>query len=81
MIRTAICDDDAKTRAYLASLILAQPCPCEIVEYASADDCLADRREIDVLVGELERGISGCGPAAAATGFRDTTAHYFCNRL
>ena len=59
MIRTAICDDDAKTRAYLASLILAQPCPCEIVEYASADDCLADRREIDLLFLDIELGISG----------------------
>ena len=54
MIRTAICDDEANTRAYLASLIRAQPCPCEIVEYASADECLADRREIDLLFLDIE---------------------------
>ncbi|HBN57106.1 MAG TPA: DNA-binding response regulator, partial [Lachnospiraceae bacterium] len=36
MIRTAICDDEANTRAYLLSLVQAQPYPCEIVEYASA---------------------------------------------
>ena len=49
MIRTAICDDEAKTRAYLSLLIQAQPWPCEIVEYASASDCLADHRPIDLL--------------------------------
>ena len=36
MIKTAICDDEPKTRAYLSSLIQAQPFPCEITEYASA---------------------------------------------
>lgn len=40
MIRTAICDDKANIRAYLSSLIQAQSHPCEIVEYASAADCL-----------------------------------------
>ncbi len=54
MIRTAICDDEANTRAYLASLIEAQPYPCEIVEYASAGDCLADQRQIDLLFLDIE---------------------------
>ena len=49
MIRIAICDDEANTRAYLSSLIEAQSCPCEIVEYASAGDCLGDAQEIDLL--------------------------------
>lgn len=49
MIRTAICDDEAKTRAYLSALIRAQPYSCEIVEYASASDCLAEHRRIDLL--------------------------------
>ena len=49
MIKIAICDDEANIRAYLSSLIGAQSCPCEIVEYASAGDCLADHREIDLL--------------------------------
>ena len=54
MINIAICDDEPNIRAYLASLIRAQSCPCEIVEYASAGDCLADRREIDLLFLDIE---------------------------
>ena len=54
MIKTAICDDNANTRTYLSSLIRAQSCPCEIVEYASAGDCLADHREIDLLFLDIE---------------------------
>ena len=54
MIKIAICDDDANLRAYLSSLVRAQPCPCEIVEYASAGDCLADHREIDLLFLDVE---------------------------
>ncbi len=59
MIRTAICDDEANTRAYLASLIRAQPYACEIVEYASAGDCLADTQEIDLLFLDIELNPSG----------------------
>ena len=59
MIRIAICDDEANTRAYLSSLIRAQSCPCEIVEYASASDCLADTREIDLLFLDIELAPSG----------------------
>ena len=54
MIKIAICDDEANIRAYLSSLIRAQDCPCEIVEYASAGDCLADHREIDLLFLDIE---------------------------
>lgn len=54
MIKIAICDDEANVRAYLSALVRAQPCPCEIVEYASADDCLADHREIDLLFLDIE---------------------------
>ena len=54
MIRIAICDDEANIRSYLSSLIGAQSCPCEIVEYASAGDCLADHREIDLLFLDIE---------------------------
>ncbi len=61
MIRTAICDDEPNTRAYLASLVQAQPYPCEVVEYASADDCLADRREGDLLFLDIELNLSGTG--------------------
>ena len=61
MIRIAICDDEANTRAYLSSLIRAQSCPCEIVEYASASDCLADTREVDLLFLDIELAPSGSG--------------------
>ena len=49
MIRTAICEDEANTRAYLAALIRAQPYDCEILEYASAEECLADSAAPDLL--------------------------------
>lgn len=54
MIKIAICDDEANTRAYLSSLIQAQPYPCEIEEYASADVFLAGRREFDLLFLDIE---------------------------
>ena len=61
MIRIAICDDEASIRAYLTSLIRAQSCPCEIVEYPSASACLADRRELDLLFLDIELAPSGSG--------------------
>ena len=54
MIKIAICDDEANIRSYLSSLIGVQSCPCEIVEYTSAGDCLADHREIDLLFLDIE---------------------------
>ena len=71
MIKTAICDDEANTRAYLSSLIRAQPCPCEIVEYASAGDCLADHREIDLLFLDIELAPSGPDGMALASQIRE----------
>jgi len=59
MIRTAICDDEANIRTYLASLIRAQPYACEIVEYASAGDCLAGIQEIDLLFLDIELNSPG----------------------
>ena len=61
MIKIAICDDEANIRAYLSSLIRAQDCPCEIVEYASAGDCLADTQKIDLLFLDIELAPSGSG--------------------
>ena len=61
MIKIAICDDEANIRSYLSSLIGAQSCPCEIVEYASAGDCLADHREIDLLFLDIELAPFGSG--------------------
>jgi len=61
MIKIAICDDEANIRTYLSSLIGAQSCPCEIVEYASAGDFLADHREFDLLFLDIELTPSGSG--------------------
>ena len=64
MIRIAICDDEAPARVCLASLIRAQGRPCEVAEYASAGDCLADRREIDLLF--LDIALNAAGPDGMA---------------
>lgn len=64
MIRAAICEDEPNTRAYLASLIRRQPCPCEIAEYASAGEYLADRRQADLLF--LDVALGGAGPDGVA---------------
>lgn len=64
MIKIGICDDDAPTRAYLADLIRSQGCPCRIVEYTSAGDCLADCRGIDLLF--LDIGLDASGPDGMA---------------
>ena len=71
MIKIAICDDEANIRAYLSSLIGAQSCPCEIVEYASAGDCLADHREIDLLFLDIELAPSGLDGMALARKIRE----------
>lgn len=49
MIKIAICDDEAHTRTYLTALIEAQNTPCEITQYASADDYVSDCAEHDLL--------------------------------
>ncbi len=71
MMRIAICDDEAPTRAYLTSLIRAQDCPCEVVEYASASDCLADHREIDLLFLDIELNAAGLDGMALARQIRE----------
>ena len=74
MIRIAICDDEAPTRAYLTSLIRAQDCPCEVVEYASAGDCLADHRGIDLLFLDIELNAAGPNGMALARQIREQSA-------
>ena len=71
MIRIAICDDEAPIRAYLTSLIRAQDCPCEVVEYASAGDCLAGHREIDLLFLDIELNAAGPDGMALARQIRE----------
>lgn len=72
MIRTAICEDDAHTRAYLAALIRAQPYACEIVEYASAEDCLADGKTPDLLFLDIGLRPAGTGGTTGGTGGTQT---------
>ena len=74
MIKIAICDDEANIRAYLSSLIQAQDCPCEIVEYASAGDCLADHRGIDLLFLDIELNATGPDGMALARQIREQSA-------
>lgn len=74
MIKIAICDDEAPARAYLSALIRAQSCPCELVEYASAGDCLADRREFDLLFLDIALDANGPDGMALANQIRARTA-------
>ncbi len=43
-VRIAVCDDEKNIRSYLVSLIRKQDIECSIMEYASADEYLADGR-------------------------------------
>lgn len=72
MIKIAICDDEAPTRAYLAALIRAQSRPCEIVGYARAEDYLADSREIDLLFLDIELSAGGQDGMALAKRIRES---------
>ena len=54
MLKIAICDDDAATRAYLTSLIHKQSWPCEIFEFDSADDCFANIKEIELYFLDID---------------------------
>lgn len=59
MIKIAICDDEANIRNYLTSLIQAQSRPCEIIQYASADEFLLEEQEFDLLFLDIELNSSG----------------------
>ena len=74
MMRIAICDDEAPTRTYLASLIRAQDRPCEVVEYASAGDCLAGHRGIDLLFLDIELNATGPDGMGLARKIREQPA-------
>ena len=71
MIRIAICDDEAPARAYLASLIRAQDGSCEIAEYASASECLADQRKMDLLFLDIELNATGLDGMTLARQIRE----------
>ena len=52
-------------------MIRAQDCPCEVVEYASAGDCLAERRGIDLLFLDIELNATGPDGMALARKIRE----------
>ena len=70
----AICDDEVSIRAWLSSLIRAQSCPCEIAEYASANECLADHREFDLFFLDIELAPSGPNGMALARKIRERSS-------
>ena len=58
-VKIAVCDDEKNIRSYLVSLIRKQDIECSIMEYASADEYLADGREHDLIFLDIEMGDSG----------------------
>ncbi|MDE5746607.1 MAG: LytTR family DNA-binding domain-containing protein [Acetatifactor sp.] len=58
-VKIAVCDDEKNIRSYLVSLIRKQGTPCSIMEYASAEEYLADDREHDLVFLDIEMGDSG----------------------
>ncbi len=58
-VKIAVCDDEKNIRTYLISLIKKQDTPCSIVEYASAEEYLADGREHDLVFLDIEMGDPG----------------------
>ena len=55
-VKIAVCDDEKNIRSYLVSLIWKQDIECSIMEYASADEYLADGREHDLIFLDIEMG-------------------------
>lgn len=63
-VKIAVCDDEKNIRSYLVSLIRKQNIECSIMEYASADEYLADGREHDLIFLDIEmEGSDGMGLA------------------
>ncbi len=54
MITIAICDDEKEICSYLSSLIQKQNIECDITEYASAEEYLAEKKEFDLLFLDIE---------------------------
>ena len=55
-VKIAVYDDEKNIRSYLVSLIRKQNIECSIMEYASADEYLADGREHDLIFLDIEMG-------------------------
>ena len=58
-VKIAVCDDEKNIRSYLISLIRKQDIECGIREYVSADEYLADGKEHDLVLLDIEMGGSG----------------------
>ena len=54
MIKIAVCDDEKNVRAYISSLVKKQNTECEITEYSSADEYLAENCEHDIIFLDIE---------------------------
>lgn len=54
MIKVAVCDDEKNIRTYLSSLIRKQNIECDITEYTSASDYLAQGQKSDLLFLDIE---------------------------
>lgn len=68
MLKIAVCDDEKNIRSYLISLVREQNVKCEITEYDSAEEYLADGTEHDLLFLDIEldgavSGMNGIGLA------------------
>ncbi len=68
MLKIAVCDDEKNIRSYLISLVREQNVKCEITEYDSAEEYLADGAEHDLLFLDIEldgavSGMNGIGLA------------------
>jgi DNA-binding LytR/AlgR family response regulator len=55
-VKIAVCDDEKNIRAYLVSLIKKQGTECSIMEFATADEYLADGKEHDLVFLDIEMG-------------------------
>ncbi|MDE7444642.1 MAG: LytTR family DNA-binding domain-containing protein [Lachnospiraceae bacterium] len=63
-VKIAVCDDEKNIRSYIVSLIKRQDIECSIMEYASAEEYLADGREHDLIFLDIEmEGSDGMGLA------------------
>lgn len=66
-MRIAICDDEKNIRTYIAALIRRQGIDCEIREYASANGCVTEAGEYDILFLDIElekKGAEGVASTA-----------------
>lgn len=59
MIRVAVCDDEAESRAYIISLIESQKTECDITEFVAAAECTESGQSFDLMYIDIELGRGG----------------------